>query len=186
MQKPLPLLILLLLSSPVMKAQEPVHGHNINISIDAGFPSLTGINIAYKTPILQNRLAIDADISLLPLDISITNTRFNYYALGFNLYLKENHKGPYFAIDAGILPINTTRIENRAVQLHTKFTCFNTKVGIEIGKKFYFKSELGYSIILFDLEESNEFFGETYGFEIQPTVDFLQFANGKIGIGYHF
>jgi hypothetical protein len=40
--------------------------------------------------------------------------------------------------------------------------------------------------MFYNIEEANYYMDETYGLQINPTIDFLHLMNGKIGFGYSF
>lgn len=182
-------IIILVLSTQLILAQEDPKPEKINrfyVSLNAGFPSLTGVNLEYIIPKSNNRFSINADLGYLPINTNSFNTTLTYYSLGGNFHFSKTGKGAYFGIDYGKLPVKTTKVENKEVNQNATFTSINSKFGIKVGKAVFFKLELGYSIFLYDIEEANEYLSNTYGIKITPSIDFLQLLNGKIGFGVSF
>lgn len=158
----------------------------MNISFNAGFPSLTGINLEYIISKANNRFSITSDIGYLPISRNSYSSTFSYFSLGGNYHFSKKGKGLYFGMDFGVLPINTTKVEGKIVDYNANFTSLNSKFGIKAGKSVFFKMEVGYSLFFYDLEDANEYLSNTYGFTITPSIDFLQLLNGKMGVGFSF
>ncbi len=157
-----------------------------NISLQVGFPYLTGGNLEFLIPRASNRVSFTADFGYLPINIAETNTTLKYWGAGTNFYFLPKGKGPYLGLDYGRLPISTNRIEEEIVDYNATFQSFNSKLGIKAGKSVFVRLEFGYSIVLYDLEAANDYLYKTYGIRITPTIDFLQFLNGRFGVGFAF
>lgn len=159
---------------------------SVNLSIQAGFPYLTGGNLEYVLPGTKARLALTADFGYVPINISQTETTLKYWGLGGNIYFLPKGRGPYIGFDYGQLPISTTRIENEEVDYNAKFQSYNSKLGVKFGKSLFVRLEVGYSIVLYDLEDANDYLYNSYGIRINPSIDYLQFLNGRFGFGIAF
>jgi hypothetical protein len=156
------------------------------ISIDIGFPNLAGLNGEYIIPSPSNHFSINSDISYLPNIIPNTKTILKYYSIGSNYYFGKNAKGLYLGLGAGKLPIKTTQIEGNDADISVNFSMLNSKIGLKIGSNAFFKLELGYSMVFYDIDEANEYLNKTYGIQINSSLNFLQLMNGKIGFGFSF
>lgn len=168
------------------KESEEVKVKSVNLSLQAGFPYLTGGNLEYLLPHTGGRFTITSDFGYVPINISETETTIKYWGVGGNIYFLPKGRGPYLGIDYGQLPISTTRIEDETVNYKATFQTFNSKLGLKLGKTVFARLEVGYSIILYDLEDANEYLYNSYGIRINPTISYLQFLNGKLGLGVSF
>ncbi|MFT4900083.1 MAG: hypothetical protein ACI9U0_001884 [Flavobacteriales bacterium] len=183
--------VLLILIFPVLGFSQENENkeHEINrsrISLDVGFPNIVGLSGEYILPFVSNHFSINADITYLPNFVPNSKTTISYYSLGSNIYFNKKGKGLYFGFGYGHLPIRTTEIENKKVDISVDFSIFNSKLGLKIGTTAFIKFEIGYSMMFYNIEEANYYMDETYGLQINPTIDFLHLMNGKIGFGYSF
>lgn len=156
------------------------------ISLLGGLPRIGGLQAEYVLPMANNHFGIKADVSVLPNLFPNSKTFTRYTGLGVNTYLNKTGSGPYAGLSYGTLFIRADEIENDIVDLDVRFNWWSSQIGIKTGKRFFFRFELGYSLIYYDVDKANEFLNETYGVEIKPTINFLHFPNGSIGFGYAF
>ena len=156
------------------------------ISVLAGLPRLAGLQIEHVLPIANNHLSLTGDVSLLPNIFPESQTFTSYLGLGVNGYFNKNGSGPYIGLGYGSLYIRADEIDNDPVDLDVRFNWLSGHAGVKAGKKLFFRFELGYSMIFYDIDKANQFLNETYGIEIKPTISFLHLPNTSIGIGYSF
>lgn len=134
-----------------------------------GLPNLIGGNIEYVTPLLNEKLAVSFDYSLLKsdwlgLEVSNTNEEYgeygeyanemlekinldiNYIGGGLHYYFFKPGRGLYSGLSYGILKIKgTIPYENGMEITDFSHNSFNVKLGAKLGGLFYFRPEVGYS-----------------------------------------
>ena len=165
--------------------QDQLHVKRIRVSLDAGFPNLIGLNGEYVLPYMDDRFSVSADLSYLPAFIPNSKITISYLSLGPNVYLNKK-RNLYFGINIGYLNFNSSEIDGRPAEFDVSFTPVNSKFGLQLGNDVFFKMELGYSMIFYNLDKVNAFLTQAYNVSIAPDITFLQLANGKIGVGFRF
>lgn len=160
--------------------------HRTRISALAGLPRIAGFQGEYVPNAFNNHLGLKVDVSVLPNLYPESKTNTRYTGIGLNAYANQNGTGPYLGMSYGHLFITADEIDNDPVDIDVSFKWLTSQVGVKAGKRFFFRFELGYSLIFFDVDKANEFLNETYGVEVKPTINFLHFPNASIGIGYAF
>lgn len=166
--------------------QDTLEVNRYRVSLLGGLPRIGGIQAEYILPMANNHFGFKADVSVLPNLFPESKTFTSYTGVGVNTYLNKIGSGPYVGLSYGELFIRADEIENDPVDLDVRFKWISSQIGVKAGKRLYFRCELGYSLIFYDVDKANEFLNETYGIEINPTINFLHFPNGSIGFGYAF
>ena len=132
--------------------------HNIprfRIGIKIGAPNIVGGNIEYLTPLFGNRIAPYIDFSTFNLDIDQAELSFNYLEVGSIIYFNAKGKGLYTSLSYG--SFNSDVLAQDAITFEGEtFTgtaegdisiqTFNVKLGAKLGRKLYFRTEIGYGI----------------------------------------
>ncbi|MFK5879582.1 MAG: hypothetical protein QM478_08820 [Flavobacteriaceae bacterium] len=125
------------------------------IGVKAGIPNGVGGNIEYVTPLLNDRVAFFGDYSGFSATIDDADTKLQYYEFGTNIYLFGNKgRGVYGALSYGKLNLDAAYNDyefdtgSGTVTADAKgdyeVGTFNVKVGLKTGRRFYFRTELGY------------------------------------------
>jgi hypothetical protein len=178
--------VLLCLFSLSCFSQLSINDKRVRLGLDIGFPNLVSINGEYISPLWNNRISFTGDLGYIPFNGSGSKINTLFYGLGSNIYLHPTGKGPYLGLAYGYLNFNSSELNDDPADFDVGFSTFNSKIGWLFGDELYFKVELGYSMIFYDLESVNAFLFEAYSVEITPEIDFLQLLNGRIGVGYRF
>lgn len=125
----------------------------IRIGLKLGTPNGIGGNLEYVTPLLQHRIAVYGDYSVLNAEVEDADNNFKYYEFGTNIYFSKNKgRGLYGSFGYGVLNINSTggdyetddgdTITNSKADFNVE--TLNVKLGLKLGRRVYFRTELGY------------------------------------------
>lgn len=173
-----------------------------------GFPNLIGGNLEYVTPVLNKKLAVSFDYSLLKtnwlgLEVDnsdgeyVNNTLENsyldlsYIEGGLNYYFFKPGRGLYGGLSYGKLKINgTISYENAIENVDFSHSSFNVKLGAKLGGLFYFRPEVGYSFNslpeTYDLEVVYEDGSTEIRTEDNPVGFLPSGLIANIGLGFSF
>lgn len=157
-----------------------------SFSVQGGFPSLAGVGIEYRLPILKNRITVGTNLGYLPIIAENFASSFQYFSFGSNYFFGPKSKVFYAGLDYGLLPIAATEVDGENVDIGALFQLVNSKVGIKLGNRLFYKLEMGYTLMMYDIEEANEYLNETYGVSINPAIKVLQLPNITTGLGFRF
>ena len=121
------------------------------LGVKIGVPNIATANAEYVTPLLNNRVAITADYMSLTKTINDTEVKYSNFEIGSNIYFNKNGKGfyggvSYFSMD-GKGTYNEIEFDDGSVEDATgtiKFNTVNLKLGVKLGRVFYFRLEVGY------------------------------------------
>ncbi len=185
------------------------------IGAKVGFPNLVGGNFEYVTPLLNKRLAVNLDYSMIksswlePANEEDYNVdasdqlKFRYIETGLNYYFFRPGKGLYGSLSYGMIRIEGTLADMEHSEdsqkmgtgmVDERHNSFNIKLGAKWGGLIYFRPEVGYSFdtlpksISVDVvfpDGSRE--TRTKEFEFEAPFDLL-FSGllANIGIGFAF
>lgn len=138
----------------------------LRIGAKAGFPNLVGGNLEYVTPLLNKRLALNVDYSMIrsswlePANEDRYNVdasdalKFSYLETGLNYYFFRPGKGLYGSLNYGMIKIDGTLADMEHSEDSQKrgsggvdlgHNSLNVKLGAKLGGLFYFRPEIGYS-----------------------------------------
>lgn len=194
---------------------KPYKVRPLRIGAKVGFPNLVGGNVEYVTPLLNKRLALNVDYSMIKSSwLEPTNEenynvdasdalQFSYLEAGLNYYFFRPGKGLYGSLSYGIIQINGTLADMEHSEdsekrgsgiIDFKNNSVNLKLGAKLGGLFYLRPEIGYTFntlpksIEVDVifpDGSRE--ARTEEFEIDAPFDLL-FSGliANIGIGFAF
>lgn len=129
----------------------------VRLGLKGGFPNLVGGNLEYVTPILNDRLAVSLDYSilksdwfLLEEDSETTKLDFSYLEGGLSYYFFKAGKGLYGGVGYNQMKFEgQTHVESNGREgtghIDYSHSSFNIKLGARLGGLFYFRPEIGYS-----------------------------------------
>lgn len=123
----------------------------LRLGVKIGIPNILTANAEYVTPLLNNRVAITADYMSLTKTIDETEVNYSNFEIGSNIYFNRKGKGfyggiSYFSMD-GEDTYNEIEFEDGSFEDGTgsiKFNTVNIKLGVKLGRVFYFRLEVGY------------------------------------------
>ncbi len=164
----------------------------IRIGAKLGFPNLISLNLEYVLPILDNKLAVSADISKINSssvadimgfeDDSELDMKFGYFEGGLNYYFFKPGSGLYAGFSYSSSNFEGVIYDYDFYESGTgedidgngyiDFTngSFNLKVGAKVGGTFYFRPEIGYAFSAFPEEVPIEV-RYTDGYKEQQTFE---------------
>ncbi|MFT5513696.1 MAG: hypothetical protein ACI8SE_002105, partial [Bacteroidia bacterium] len=122
-----------------------------------GLPRIAGFQGEYILPFAENRYGIKADVSILPNIFPDSKTNTTYTGVGVNRYFNKKASGPYVGLSFGSLFITAEEIDYDPVDIDVRFNWLGGQLGIKTGNTFFFRFELGYSVIFYDVDKANEF-----------------------------
>jgi hypothetical protein len=127
----------------------------MRIGVKLGVPQLAGFNLEYVTPLLNKRLAADADITYIPIsagDATVTFLNLGIYA---NYYFFNEGRGLYGGLGFDRLSLSAeqsvsvtagTEVISATGKGDLGINMFAFKLGGKHGGLFYFRWELGYAL----------------------------------------
>jgi len=127
----------------------------VRVGVKAGLPNGVGGNVEFVTPLLNHRIAVFGDFSKFSATIDDVDSKLQYYEFGTNIYLFGGKgRGVYGSLSYGNLNLdaayNNYEFSTDAGTVTTdangeyEVGTFNVKAGLKVGKRFYFRTELGY------------------------------------------
>ena len=172
-----------------------------------GAPNAASLEFEYVTPLLNNGIALFANYTGANFKIEQVQSSLNVYELGSNIYFSKNRdgRGLYGALSyqniAANLKIEDYEAEDGTVyegnaRTEVSYNGFNIKIGAKLGRKFFFRTEIGYSLgnipteIFVEGNYQGEPISETTS--VEDEIDDLPFIfqNGlpifNIGFGFSF
>ncbi|MDT0686450.1 hypothetical protein [Autumnicola psychrophila] len=184
--------------------------------VKLGFPNLIGGNVEYVTPLLDHKLSVSVDYSMLSTDWiapeeeegyedSGDKLEFTYMEGGLNYYLFSPGKGLYVGASYGNIKIegvltgiaskDPSRTDSGTGDIDLSHGSFNLKLGAKIGGLFYLRPEIGYSFS--SLPESYEMevvfddghtetHTESFDTESSPQNLLYKGLIANIGLGFAF
>lgn len=145
-------LLLFFCTIAIFATSSSAQDNPFRIGLKFGMPNIAGLNAEYVTPLLGGRLAPSVDFSYISAKIGGTEATFSYLSFGGNLYLKEG-KGPYAHVGYANMNFEGTFKQNGEEGTGSiGLNLLNIKVGAKWGKRFYFRPEIGWGILMGDSE----------------------------------
>jgi len=145
-------IIVLLLASGNLQAQDKP----VRIGLKFGIPNIAGLNGEYVTPLLGGRLAASADFSYFGFNLQDTKLSFYYFELGPNFYFLRPGQGLYGNVSYGRMGLNLSyedvlseidpMLSGGSGEVTVGVNFFNFKIGAKLGKRVYFRPEIGYAL----------------------------------------
>ena len=169
----------------------------LRIGIKIGVPNIITANAEYVTPLLNNRVALAVDWMSLSKTVDDTSINYNNFEIGTNIYLNSKGKGlyagiSYFSFD-GEGTFTEVEFDSGDIEDGTGTIAFNTlnlKLGVKLGRTFYFRIEAGYGFgdIPEFIEVTNNSGNQTTIEDIPeiPGIKTSGIPNFNFGIGFSF
>lgn len=144
--------VLVLLICVTAQAQDD-KGENIKpfrIGAKIGVPNIVGGNVEL---VFAKRIGLYADYSSFSGDFDDVAVSFNFFEIGTNIYFKTTGKGFYgsfsyssFSIDGTYTDAQTIGGQNFTGEAtgSLEINTVNAKLGLKLGRSFYFRTEVGY------------------------------------------
>jgi hypothetical protein len=123
------------------------------IGLKAGVPNVIGGNAEFVLPVLGNRLAPFVDYSTFSLEVDEVDTSFDFFEIGSNIYFNTQGTGLYASVSYGKFNLDGTYTDAETINGEVfegeatgelEISTFNLKLGAKLGRKFYFRAEVGY------------------------------------------
>lgn len=198
-------LVLFSLAATAQKSSKNSSDLNrFRIGLIMGTPNTIGGNVEYLSPLLKDRISFYfnySGLSGLPFFTDDFDNDVQYLEAGANIYLRSTGSGFYASLGYGNLDIHSV-YENAFSYEGEQFeglaegdfdvNTFNVKIGYKIGRKFYFRTELGYGfgnvpeeILITGTINGEEVIGYTDVPKVPGITDsgYLLF---NIGVGFSF
>lgn len=123
----------------------------LRLGVKVGVPNIITANAEYVSPLLNNRVAVAVDYMSLSKTIDDTAIKYNNFEIGTNIYLNKQGKGlyggiSYFSFD-GVGTFTDVEFDdgsNGDGDGDIKFNTINLKLGVKLGRTFFFRFEVGY------------------------------------------
>ena len=123
------------------------------VGLKAGVPNIVGGNAEFVLPVLGNRLAPFVDYSTFSLEVDEVDTSFDFFEIGSNIYFNTRATGLYASVSYGKFTLEGTYTDAQTIEGELfegeatgelEISTFNLKLGAKLGRKFYFRAEVGY------------------------------------------
>ncbi len=196
--------MLLICSIAFSQEKEDKNDYDINpfrIGVKLGVPNIIGGDLEYVTPLLDNRIALFIDYSGFKISPDDDEIKIKYFEIGTNIYFNNKGRGLYGAISYSKLNIDGLFSETETINGtvydgittgDVEINTTNLKLGAKLGKKFYFRIEVGYGFG--DIPQEIEVTGISNG---MTQTDYIEIPDipgitdnglfiGNIGFGISF
>lgn len=199
--------LLLLMSMTAVGQNDSSNLRPYRLGVKVGGPNVASLEFEFVTPALHNSLALFANYTGINYTVEQVNTASNIFEIGSNIYFGKNREGrglygslSYQNISSD-LSIKDYEAEDGTIyegdaKTSVSYSGLNVKIGAKLGKKFFFRTEIGYSFgeIPKEIFVEGNFEGEPISetASIESEIDDLPFIfqNGlpifNLGFGYSF
>lgn len=125
----------------------------LRIGAKIGVPSLITASAEYVTPLLNNRVALAIDYFALGREFDGTEIDYTNFEIGTNIYVNPRGKGFYggisytsFSSEGTFLDVefDDANFSTGNGKANIDYNTLNLKVGVKLGRVFYFRMEAGY------------------------------------------
>jgi hypothetical protein len=199
--------VLLLVSISALGQHNSDDLRPFRIGLKVGAPNAASFEFEYVTPLLNNRVAPFVNYTGANFKVDQVDASLNIFEIGSNIYFSKNNEGrglygtfSYQNINAN-LEIEDYEAEDGSLyegnaKTNVSYSGLNIKIGAKLGRKFFFRTELGYSIgdiptqVFIEGNYEGEPASETIS--VENEIDDLPFifTNGlpifNIGFGFSF
>jgi len=125
------------------------------IGAKLGFPNIIGGNLEYVTPLLNDKVALNLDYSMIKsnwlgfeeeAEAENNELEITYIEGGLNYYFFKPGRGLYGGLSYGNIKAEGTIVyEDFRDIIDFSHSSMNLKLGAKLGGLFYFRPEVGYS-----------------------------------------
>ncbi len=199
--------ILMLVSIAVLGQNEVNDLRPYRLGLKIGAPNAASLEFEYVTPLLHNSIAVFVNYTGANFKIDQVRTSLNTFEIGSNVYFSKNRegRGVYGALSYQNIRSNLKIEDYEAddgtlydgnARTEISYSGLNVKIGTKLGRKFFFRTEVGYSFgdIPKEIFVEGAFQGEPISetTSIEDEIDDLPFIfeNGlpifNIGFGFTF
>ncbi len=200
-------IILVLVSITVLGQNDTNDLRPYRIGLKIGAPNAASLEFEYVTSLLHNSVALFVNYTGANFKIDQVQSSLNVFEIGSNIYFSKNRQGrglygalSYQNINAN-LEIEDYEAEDGTLYegnatTEVSYSGLNMKIGAKLGRKFFFRTEIGYSLgtipkeIFVEGNYQGEPISETTS--IKDEIDDLPFILQKglpifnLGFGYAF
>jgi len=160
--------------------------YSLEVGVEVGLPIVAGLNISSAIPKSKGRIRCNFSGSLIPNLFPESKSTFSFVGAGLEYYPCTRYNGLHVGGKYSIQTFRLKEIDAKIVNVKTSFQWLQLFAGYSHRGSVFFSADVDYSIILFDLQNANEFLMETYNVEVKPTLDFIHLPTIQLGIGYRF
>jgi len=154
------------------------------VGVKLFLPNLAGLSFEYVAPVLNGKLSAALDFSRIPINRTFSGfeakVKITHWSLGVNYYFFKSGQGLYGGLATGQLRI---KAEGNQVDDNGTVAAYYSgkdkvrfplmiKFGAKLGKGFYFRPEIGYSLMKLPTSVS---YNVTYPPNTPPTVDEVKY-----------
>ncbi len=140
--------VLFIISTQAQDRQRSIKPFRLGVKV--GIPNIIGGNAEL---VFLKRIGLYADYSTYTGTFSGVDVSFNHFEIGGNIYFHPTGKGFYGSFSYSSFSLNGTYTNAQTIG-GVNFTdtatggltinTFNTKLGLKLGRTFYFRTEIGY------------------------------------------
>ncbi len=123
----------------------------LRVGIKDGIPNIISINVEYVTELLGGRVAPTIDYNPFKFNLSDLEIKFSNIEFGANVYANDTGKGFYGGLSYASFNADVYNPEAEfddgsfgPGNAKVEFNSINAKIGVKLGRTFYFRLELGY------------------------------------------
>ena len=126
------------------------------LGLKMGVPNTASLEFEYVTPLLHNHMSLFVNYTGGKVTVDQVNANLNTFEIGSNIYFAKNREGrglygalSYQNVDAK-LSIEDYEAEDGTIydgnaKTEVSYSGLNVKLGAKLGRKFFFRTEIGYS-----------------------------------------
>ena len=170
----------------------------IRVGLKLGTPNWASLNLEYVTTAIDGKLSTSLDFSSITVNLNLADAKkinFTYFELGGNYYFNSfDGKGFYGGLSLNRSSLNgdyyPENIEADDGEFKAEAYLSNIKIGGKWGNSFYFRTEIGYGLLLSVKAETKYTDPETYTLIKVNELNNVELPNGgllfNIGFGFAF
>lgn len=124
----------------------------LRIGLKIGSPNIATLNLEYLTPLFDNRISVTADYMGFSKSFAEGLVSFSSFEVGTNIYFNNKGRGFYGSVSYSSLNTNIGYKDYTFPhdivldgEADFKFSTFNTKLGVKLGRTVFFRAEVGYA-----------------------------------------
>lgn len=137
---------------PEKKIEKQKSVRPLRLGLKVGSPNIATLNLEYLTPLADNRISVTADYMGFSKSFAEGLVRFSSFEIGTNIYFNNKGRGFYGSLSysslSTIIGYKDYKFPQDIVldgEADFKFSTFNTKIGVKLGRTVFFRAEVGYA-----------------------------------------